>query len=54
MTDFEIVKNYMDIKYPKSLYAMRKGNDCVWVSLNARIEMYFTIRDEKIVEIQVD
>jgi hypothetical protein len=54
MTDFEIVKNYMDTKYPKSLYAMRKGNDCVWVTLNARIEMYFVIRNGKIVNIDID
>ena len=54
MTDFEIVKNYMDTKYPTAIYSMQKGNDCVWVTLNARIEMYFIIRNGKIVNIDID
>ena len=54
MTDFEIVKDYMAKRYPNAGYAMQKGNDCVWVTLNARIEMYFIIRNGKIVDIQID
>jgi hypothetical protein len=54
MTDFEIVKEYMTKRYPTAIYSMQKGNDCVWVSLNARIEMYFIIRNGKIVDIQID
>jgi hypothetical protein len=53
MTDFEIVKNYMDTKYPQKTYAMRNGNKCVWVSMGL-CDMYFILRDSKIVDIQVD
>ena len=53
MTDFEIVKNYMDSKYPQKSYAMRNGNNCVWVSMGL-VDMYFILRDGKIVDIQVD
>ena len=53
MSDFEIVKEYMAKRYPTITYAMRMGNRCVWVSMGL-VEMYFTIRDEKIVDIQVD
>ena len=53
MTDFEIVKNYLETKYPNYPYSMREGNKCVWVSLG-RMELYFIIRDQKIVDIQVD
>jgi hypothetical protein len=53
MTDFDIVKNYMDSKYPQKTYAMRKGNNCVWVSMGL-CDMYFILREGKIVDIQVD
>lgn len=53
MTDFEIVKNYMETKYAGKPYAMRNGNNCVWVSIGLS-DMYFILRDGKIVDIQVD
>jgi hypothetical protein len=53
MTDFDIVKNYMDTKYSGKPYAMRNGNNCVWVSMGL-VDMYFILRDSKIVDIQVD
>ena len=53
MTDFEIVKNYLETKYPNWNYSMRDGNNCVWVSLG-RMELYFIIRNGKIADIQVD
>jgi hypothetical protein len=53
MTDFDIVKNYMDSKYPQKTYAMRNGNNCVWVSMGL-VDMYFILREGKIVDIQVD
>ena len=34
-------------------YTMRQGNECIWVS-HGRVEMYFIIRDGKIIDIQVD
>jgi len=53
MTDFEIVKNYMDTKYPQKTYAIRNGNNSVWVSMGL-VEMYFVIKNGMIVDIQVD
>lgn len=51
--DYQIVREYMMRKYPSAIYNMAKGNDCVWVSFN-NLSMYFIIRDNKIVDIQVD
>ncbi len=53
MTDFDIVKNYMETKYADKRFAMRNGNNCVWVSMGL-VDMYFTLREGKIVDIQVD
>ena len=49
----EIVKAYMGNKYPDKNYSIRMGNDCVWVSMGL-VEMYFIVRNERIVDIQVD
>jgi hypothetical protein len=49
----EIVKAYMGETYPNKLYSIRMGNDCVWVSMGL-VEMYFIVRNEKIVDVQVD
>jgi hypothetical protein len=54
MTDFEIVQEYMTRRYPNAGYAIRKGNNCVWVTLNARVDMYFVVKNGKIVDIQID
>ena len=53
MTDFEIVKNYMDTKYPEQRYSMRSGNGNVWVTMGYS-DVYFYIRDGKIIDIQFD
>ena len=53
MKNFEIVKSYLAKRYPDKAYAMREGNACVWVSMGL-VEMYFIVKDEKIVDIQVD
>jgi hypothetical protein len=53
MTKFEIAKEYMDTRYPDKTYAMREGNGCVWVSMGL-VEMYLIIKDQMIVDIQVD
>ena len=53
MTKFEIAEKYMAKRYPDKTYAMREGNGCVWISMGI-IEMYLTIRDEQVVDVQVD
>lgn len=53
MTDFEIVSEYMERKYGGKTYAMREGNRCVWVSMGL-VEMYFTVNNNVITDIQVD
>jgi hypothetical protein len=34
-------------------YAMREANDCVWISMGL-VEMYLTIRNETVVNVEVD
>jgi hypothetical protein len=51
--DYQIVREYMMRKYPSAIYNMAKGNDCIWVAFN-NLNMYFIIRDNEIVDIQVD
>jgi hypothetical protein len=53
MKNFEIVESYLAKKYPNKPYAIRNGNDCVWVSMGL-VEMYFIVRNDMIVDIQVD
>jgi len=53
MTDFEIVKNYMNTKYPKQRYSMRYGNGNVWVTIGYS-DVYFYIHKGKIIDIQFD
>lgn len=53
MTNFEIAKQYMDTRYPDKTYAMREGNDCIWVSMGL-VEMYLIIRNNMVVDVQVD
>lgn len=51
--ELEIVAEYMKRKYSGKTYSMRHGNNCVWVSMGV-VEMYFTIKNNKIVDVQVD
>lgn len=51
--DYQIVNEYMMRKYPNRLYKMAKGNDCTWVMMN-NINMYFIIKDNKIIRIDID
>lgn len=53
MTKTQIVADYMAKRYPSRLYAMRERINCIWVSMDM-VEMYFTIENNKIVDIQVD
>ena len=53
MADYEIVNDYMVAHYPHNLFAMQEANDCIWVSMG-RVDMYFILRNGKIVDIQVD
>ena len=53
MTKFEIAEKYMAKRYPSVPYAMREGNGCVWISMGL-VEMYLTIRNETVVDVQVD
>jgi hypothetical protein len=51
--DYQIVNEYMQRKYPNRQYSIAKGNNCIWVMLN-NINMYFIIRDNKIMRIDID
>jgi len=51
--EYQIVNEYMMRKYPNRLYSMAKGNDCTWVMVE-NINMYFTIKDNKIMRIDID
>jgi hypothetical protein len=53
MTKFEIAEKYMAKRYPSVPYAMREGNGCVWISMGI-VEMYLTIRNETVVNVEVD
>jgi len=53
MTKIQIVTDYMAKRYPSKLYSMRERVNCIWVSMGM-VEMYFTIENDKIVDIQVD
>jgi len=53
MKKFEIVESYLAKKYPNKPYAIREGNRCVWVSMGL-VEMYFTVQNGTITDIQVD
>jgi hypothetical protein len=52
-TDFEIVKNYIETKYPKQRFSMCSGNGNVWVTMGYS-DMYFYIQNGVIVDIVVD
>ena len=51
--DNVIVNEYMARKYPAYTWVLKQGNNCVWVTMN-NLNMYFTIKDNKIIDIQVD
>ena len=53
MKKFKIVESYLAKKYPNKPYAIREGNRCVWVSMGL-VEMYFTVHNDTIIDIQVD
>ena len=48
-----IVNEYMKRKYPSYTYSIKQGNDCIWVIMN-NINMYFIIKDNKIIRIDID
>lgn len=51
--DYVIVNEYMKRKYPSYNYSVKQGNKCVWVIMN-NINMYFIIKDNKIMRIDID
>jgi hypothetical protein len=51
--DYVIVNEYMKRKYPSYNYSVKQGNNCVWVIMN-NINMYFIIKDNKIMRIDID
>ena len=53
MTDFEIVKYYMDAKFHGQTYSMRAGNGNVWVTIGYS-DVYFYIQDGVIVDVVFD
>jgi hypothetical protein len=48
-----IISEYMAIHYPNRLYRLTQGNNCDWVSMG-NINMYFIIRNNRIIDVQVD
>lgn len=51
--DYQIVNEYMARKYSAYTWVLKQGNNCVWVIMN-NLNMYFIIKDNKIIDIQVD
>lgn len=48
-----IISEYMAIHYANRLYRLYEGNNCDWVSMG-NIDMYFIIRNNRIIDVQVD
>lgn len=53
MTNFQIVEEYMTKQYPNVRYTMRQGNGAIWVTKGV-VDMYFIVKNGKIVDIQID
>jgi len=51
--DYQIVNEYMARKYSAYTWVLKQGNDCVWVIMN-NLNMYFTVKDNKIIRIDID
>lgn len=51
--DYQIVNEYMARKYSAYTWVLKQGNNCVWVIMN-NINMYFIIKDNKIIRIDID
>ena len=51
--DTLIVNEYMQRKYPSYTYSLKQGNNCVWVIMN-NLNMYFTVKDNNIIRIDID
>jgi hypothetical protein len=48
-----IISEYMALHYAGRLYQTYIGNMCDWVSMG-NVNLYFTIRDNRIIDIHVD
>lgn len=48
-----LINNYMSNKFPNRLYNIRKGNNCEWITMG-NINMYFIIRDNQIIRVDID
>lgn len=51
--DYQIVNEYMARKYSAYTWVLKQGNNCVWVIMN-NLNMYFTVKDNKIIRIDID
>jgi len=57
MLDYQIVREYMMRKYSQVSYTISKGNNCIWVSFSpysSALNMYFILKDNKIIRIDID
>lgn len=55
--EYQIVNEYMARKYPSRLYNVAQGNNCIWVTMHnafGGINLYFIIKDNKIVRVDID
>jgi hypothetical protein len=53
MNDFDLVKRDLERTHKGKPYVLHKGNNCVWVTLGV-VNLYYFVRDGKIVDVQVD
>lgn len=55
INEFELIQACADFekKNPNTLYDVRPGNDCIWISTTL-LNLYYIFRDGKIADIQVD
>jgi hypothetical protein len=53
MNDFDLVKRDLELTHKGKPYVLQKGNGCVWVTMGV-VNMYYFVRDGKIVDVQID
>jgi hypothetical protein len=51
--DYQIVNEYMARKYSAYTWVLKQGNNCIWVIMN-HLNLYFTVKDNKIIRIDID
>jgi len=53
MNDFDVVKRDLELTHKGKPYVLYKGNNCVWVTMGV-LNLYYFVKDGKIVDVQVD